>query len=446
MVKQISGEVVISMEILTLGEKIKSKRKEMNMTLKELAGDRITPGQISLVESGKSNPSIDLLEYIAERLNTDIDYFLESEEKQATRISEFYINIAESAIRDENMLRAQEAIEKGIHYAQKYNLVYYKGRFDFAMADMKFSNGKYEEAQQYCISANSIFLKTESIDDIVKSFILLGTITLHMGYIPTALNYFIQGDSILNEYNVMDEILKARLYYNISICYSRMENISQAIDYALLVKDRLKLLNNKREYAETLMILSIAYSQENKIKEALRYAKEARKVFGEIDDIKEIANMETNLGVIFAKGHNIEESFSHFNEALKLKNEIKDSTIPDTLLKICENYININEVDNAIAILQDVLSRIEDDQYEYRIKCFEYMYKIYYKKGEKSNAEHSLLDAVKYLEALDFKKELADFHVLLGKFYMDIGENELALNYMNKGLEIYKEQGIILKE
>lgn len=53
------------MEILSLGEKIKRRRKELNMTLKDLAKDRITPGQISLVESGRSNPSMDLLEYLA---------------------------------------------------------------------------------------------------------------------------------------------------------------------------------------------------------------------------------------------------------------------------------------------------------------------------------------------------------------------------------------------
>ena len=39
------------MEILSLGEKINRIRKELNMILKDLAGDRITPGQISLVES-----------------------------------------------------------------------------------------------------------------------------------------------------------------------------------------------------------------------------------------------------------------------------------------------------------------------------------------------------------------------------------------------------------
>lgn len=69
------------MEILSLGEKIKRRRKQLNMTLKDLAKDRITPGQISLVESGRSNPSVDLLEYLADALNTNVEYLMESEEK-----------------------------------------------------------------------------------------------------------------------------------------------------------------------------------------------------------------------------------------------------------------------------------------------------------------------------------------------------------------------------
>jgi transcriptional regulator with XRE-family HTH domain len=73
------------MEILSLGEKIKRKRKQLNMTLKDLAKDRITPGQISLVESGRSNPSVDLLEYLADTLNTTVEYLMESEESQAEK-------------------------------------------------------------------------------------------------------------------------------------------------------------------------------------------------------------------------------------------------------------------------------------------------------------------------------------------------------------------------
>lgn len=434
------------MEILTLGEKIKNKRKELNMTLKDLAGDRITPGQISLVESGKSKPSIDLLEYIAEKLNTEIDYFLESEEKQASRICEFYANIAESALNAENIMRAQEAIEKGMHYAQKYNLGYFKGRLEMALATLKYISNELEEAHQYCVSANSLFLKTDSIDEIVKSFILLGIITYKMGYMTTALNYFMQGDSILNEYNHMDELLKAKIYYFIALCHSKLNNIPQSIDYALIARDRLKVLDNKKEYAETLMVLSIAYSQENKIKDALKYAKEAKKIFGELDDVHEIANIETNLGVIFAKGDNMDESFSHFENAVKLKQDINDDTLADTLLKLCDNYIQLGDYERALNAVEDVMNKLEDDHHNYRIKCYEYLYKIYNKTENNKKMEETLINAIKYLESLDFKKHLADFYILLGKFYMGINEKALALSNIDKGLEIYKDLGIILNE
>ena len=113
-----------AMEILTLGEKIKRRRKELEMTLKDLAGDRITPGQISLVESGKSNPSIDLLEYLVASLGTSIEYLMESEESQAEKICYYYENLAEAHSIKEEWDEAEKYIEESLHYSDKYKLDY----------------------------------------------------------------------------------------------------------------------------------------------------------------------------------------------------------------------------------------------------------------------------------------------------------------------------------
>lgn len=434
------------MEILSLGEKIKLKRKEKNMTLKELAGDRITPGQISLVESGKSNPSIDLLKYIAERLNTDIEYFLESEEKQASKICEFYIDIAMSSISAENYLKAQEMIDKGYHYAKEYNLNFYKGKFDLALAKLKYIKGEYEEAQKSCINANSYFLQTNNVEEIIQSYILLGEITYKMEFVKGALNYFMQADAMLNEFGYENENLKAKIYYNIALCNFKLKNMFQAIRFALLAKDKLNMIENKKEYGNTLMLLSIAYGEKNNIKEALRYAKEARKVFDEIQDFKEIANMETNLGVIFAKDNNMDESFDHLNKALKMKLEFKDSTLADTIFKICDNYLYLKQYDKAAELINDLLENISDNQLDYKIKCYEYIANIYKLQGEIKRSEEILLGLIKYLEKLDNEIQLADYYIVLGRFYMDINENELSLNYINKGIELYQKLGIIFNK
>ncbi len=57
-----------------------------------------------------------------------------------------------------------------------------------------------------------------------------------------------------------------------------------------------------------------------------------------------------------------------------------------------------------------------------------------------------LLNGIKFIENIDSKEDLADFYVLLGKFYYNTGEKQLAAKYMGKGIDIYKGMGLILKE
>ncbi|CDF58517.1 helix-turn-helix domain-containing protein [Thermobrachium celere] len=431
------------MEILTLGEKIKAKRKEKNMTLKELAGDRVTPGQISLVESGKANPSIELLEYIAQKLETDVDYFLESEEKQASKICEYYLNIAEASLSSENFLRAKEYVEKGLHYANEYNLLLYKGKFNMVLAMLTYYDKNYEEAQQYCLVANSIFLKLNLIEDAVKSFILLGKISIGMGYYSSAVNYFKQADSILSENYFEDELLKARINYYIAMSNLYLGKISQAIDLAYVSKKRLEILNDKKAYADVLILLSLSYAKDGKIKEAIEYSKKAKDILAELDSKKNIAEVEDGIGEILAKYENYDESFLHLSNALKIKQEINDSTLPETLFKMCDNYVKIGQLQKAKDIIKEIQDKLGYEDHVYRIKLYKYLYKIYNIENDKRRMEEVLIEAIKYLEHTDYKKQLADFCILLGRLYTDLNMQDLALKYMNYGLDIYKQLGVI---
>ena len=87
------------MNILSLGEKIKKLRKEKNMTLKELAGDRITAAQISHIERDKSHTSSELLEYLAKQLDVSVDYLLETKEMQSKKLTDNLILQSEVLIK-----------------------------------------------------------------------------------------------------------------------------------------------------------------------------------------------------------------------------------------------------------------------------------------------------------------------------------------------------------
>ncbi len=58
-----------------LGEKIKNRRKALNFTQSQIAGDLITRNMLSLIENGNATPSLQTLEYLATRLEVPITYF-----------------------------------------------------------------------------------------------------------------------------------------------------------------------------------------------------------------------------------------------------------------------------------------------------------------------------------------------------------------------------------
>lgn len=58
-------------KIENLGERIRKLRKQKQLTLEGLAGDQLTKGMLSLIENGKANPSMESLNYIAQRLGVE---------------------------------------------------------------------------------------------------------------------------------------------------------------------------------------------------------------------------------------------------------------------------------------------------------------------------------------------------------------------------------------
>ena len=119
-----------SMDILSLGEKIKKLRKEKNMTLKELAGDRITAAQISHIERDKSHTSHELLDYLSQKLEVSVDYLLETKEMQSRRITDNLILQSEIHIKRGELEKAEELINEILNICKKLRFLVIWALFD----------------------------------------------------------------------------------------------------------------------------------------------------------------------------------------------------------------------------------------------------------------------------------------------------------------------------
>lgn len=93
------------------------------MTLKELAGDRITAAQISHIERDKSHTSHELLDYLSQKLEVSVDYLLETKEMQSRRITDNLILQSEIHIKRGELEKAEELINEILNICKNYNLI-----------------------------------------------------------------------------------------------------------------------------------------------------------------------------------------------------------------------------------------------------------------------------------------------------------------------------------
>lgn len=96
-----------------IGRRIKSVRTEKKMTQSQLCGTEITRNHLSLIESGKSLPSVGTLCYIAERLDVPIGYFFSSDsESESKYVNLFAAEEAKTAYTAHNFEKCIEICEK----------------------------------------------------------------------------------------------------------------------------------------------------------------------------------------------------------------------------------------------------------------------------------------------------------------------------------------------
>lgn len=431
------------MEILSLGEKIKRKRKELNMTLKDLAGDRITPGQISLVESGRSNPSMDLLEYLADALRTSVEYLMESEETQAEKICMYYEQVAEAYILSGDYFMGEKYIENGLYYSEKYNLEYRKARILFLTGKIHMLKDELVAAQQYFLSSNVIFIKNNNFEEVVKTFLCLGKITLKLKAYHSTSSYLKQAEKVYIDNNIGNDQLLGEIYYYMANSFFKTDNIKQSIDYAFLAKEKFQKIYNKKDYARTLLLLSDEYSESGDLINAIKYSKKALEVYQELEDISSIAEIENSLGRLFYEFENIEESFIHYNLAKGIRLSNNDEKLVNTLLNICENYLKIKDVEKCEEGIKEIYKHIRDDDHENRIECNLLEYRVNLIKDIQNEAENILIDTYTYAINNDCNKRAGQIAIMLGKFYMDNKREKEAAKYLDYGIDIFNSIGLL---
>lgn len=427
------------MEILSLGEKIKRRRKQLNMTLKDLAKDRITPGQISLVESSRSNPSVDLLEYLADALNTTVEYLMESEESQAEKISLYYEQVGESCILQGDYEKGQRYIDNALYYCEKYSLEYRKAIIYFITAKSYAYKKDFPMAQKFFLSANVIFIKNNNYEQIIKTFLNLANIALELKAYHSSSSYLKQAEQVYLDNKIADEFLLGEIYYNMARTYYNIEDLDSALEYSYLAKNKFQQIYNDEDYAKNLFELAEEFNKKGDLSNAIKYSKKTLEVYKKIQYNKTIVNIEQNLGRLFYELGDLNESVKHYEISSNVSTYNQVGNINDILMDICKSYLKLKNTEKCANILKNVENNIDKEDIDRIINCKLIKHTMFSIDQNYEYAETVLIDTYELAKNTGRLAKAGELAMRIGKYFMGKKEIEKASYFLSQGVKLFDE-------
>jgi len=327
-----------NMEILSLGEKIKKLRKEKNMTLKELAGDRITAAQISHIERDKSHTSYDLLEYLSEKLGVSVEYLLENKEIQSKKLTDNLILKIEIYINTDKLYEAEETINKTLEICKKYDLVENYGRCSFLLANIRLKQDQFDSSVVNFEKALYFFIRKNDTISIFNCYLNIGKVYMKQKLYSVAITHFKFAEEIIGENEFEDFNAYKDLYSNMALCFIKINKPDKSLYYVEKVNE-LDCKNGVESEVELLVLKANSLFKLGKLEESMVLFKKALKLLDSDNNKNILANVYLNISDVYSHTGNVDKVIEYSQKAYDIKTDSCDDHMMEGLFKIIDAYI-----------------------------------------------------------------------------------------------------------
>ena len=430
------------MNILSLGEKIKKLRKEQNMTLKELAGDRITAAQISHIERDKSHTSHELLEYLADKLGVSVDYLLETKEMQSKKITDNLILKSEIYIKCDELEKAEEEINNIIDICKKFNLTENYGKCNNLLAEINCKKEDYSSAVYYYEKALFYFIKDDVKEEIYNCYLNIADIYSIDKFYKGAITHYMFAKEALHKSNIEDIDIYKELYSKISQCYMRLDQPEKALEFMEKI-DKIDHKDCIKEEVDTLVMKAKSLLSIGKYSESKECFNKALEIIEKEENKNRLAKVYLTISNIYSEVGDIDKYLEYSQRVYDITKRDESKYTMESLFNIIESYVKKDDYDIAKKYCKLALaSSIKNKDKYYEYKSLKFYSDMYRDKDEVEVAIDYLNKCIDIVSKLDDDKLLASLYIELGRLYSNISK-EKELECYQQGVLMYKNLNII---
>lgn len=421
-----------------VGELIRRKRKELGMTLQDLAGPELSVPTISNIERGVTRHiSQDKLDYLLGKMGLSESELTEVEHETAemehlftTKLDQVNALILNGCYAEaERRLKTleSEAKKKG-NPTHICRLIFFRGKYYMYQKKYDRAEWEFHSAIRRCEEMN-IASETNLVSETYGN---LGYIAYYQNNFNLAIRYTNQA---LSAFNPKGEhaYIKGRQLHNLALYYERIGKANQAYG---LTAEAMQIAKEHNDYFSLLSIYILkAIIQQNyySVDDAIETLKEAQKILHLTNDAKLTSILWNNLGENYFQLENYEMAEQCFATSIAIKQKHLETEYlirPYMFLgQIAAKRSNYTSGKKYLNQAIDLAERAGNQKYLIESQLF--LSDIYFACQETGRAQEMLETAFHLAKKHSFMKELKEATVLLAELHENKDE-EKFLTYMNE--------------
>lgn len=345
-----------------LGERVRSLRVGAGLTQAELAEGRFSKEYLSQIERGKTRPTAETLEWLAERLGVDTIYLGSGVSAEERGLVEAALARAEALLEKVEYGAAVEEFEVGRAAVAATGAPDLELRSLLGHAWALLGESRITDALPLLERARDIAEGTSRTDvDRAAVLFRLGVARYKLSSISTAISLLTQALELAERSGLPCDSLRGDILDWRSRCYRRQrdwqaarEDVERALELADSADDR-------RAAAEAYFQASLVAEREGSWLLARTYAERARGYYEELEDRATVGRLLNNLGGLNHSLGNTEKAVELLTSAYELDLRLGEeaeaglalTSLAQVHLELGEPVLAENEASRALELYRD---------------------------------------------------------------------------------------------
>jgi tetratricopeptide (TPR) repeat protein len=426
-----------------LGERLRQLRVAAGMTQTDLAGDRFSKEYVSQIERGKTRPTRETIEWIAQRLGVDPNYLERGVSADERRRVETLLARAEALTESHQYEAAIEEFGNCKTAVLATGVTELEVRHLSGQAWARIEHGDLKQATELLNRARMLADAPE-FSDVDRADVLfrLGVCRYQLSSIATAIGLLNEALTLAEGSQLPCDLLRADILGWRSRCYRRQRDFEAAREDVERALELAQALDEPRKTADVYFQASLVSERMGHWVLARNYAERAKTYYEQLNDERNVGRLLNNLGGLNFQLGKPEQAVEDLKNAYRvLLDKGSDAEAANVVASLAHVHLMTGEVNAAEEEARHALSLLENrDDFLFDVAPTQLVLgRALMEQGRLDEAEEFLLASDHSAEQLESLSHRAAAWMAQGDLATKRGEDRAAAHLYRQAAEALQD-------